>query len=413
MANLNETVNADRVHIGIFGSRNAGKSSLINAITNQEIAVVSDVKGTTTDPVSKAMELLPLGPVVIIDTPGFDDDDKFLGEKRVDRVKKVLNKVDIAVLVIDGNSGVGLYDLKLEEILIEKNIPYVIAINKCDLIETKESGLSDKKYENIISNFEKIKEKNKILYISAKKKFGIEELKEIIAKLKPTNNKSIVGDIVKKGDLIILVTPIDESAPKGRMILPQVQVLRNILDCNATALFTKETELKQLLQSLGRKPDFVITDSQVFKVVDEIVEDDIPLTSFSILLARYKGFLKVALDGVKNIDTIKDGDRILISEGCTHHRQCNDIGTTKIPKLLEKITGAKVNIETSSGTEFPDDLKKYKMIIHCGGCMVNDREMLYRMKCASDAGVPFTNYGIFIAMAHGILDRSVKDVPIK
>lgn len=406
MGSLNETANADRLHIGIFGCRNAGKSSLINAITNQEIAVVSDVKGTTTDPVSKAMELLPIGPVVVIDTPGFDDDDKLLGEKRVDRVKKVLNRTDIALLVIAGNEGVTRFDVEIEKIFIEKNIPYLIIINKIDIAE--DVALIKKQV------LEKLTEKNHIVCVSAVKNINIEELKNEIGRLKPSGEqKSLVGDIVKKDDLIILVTPIDESAPKGRMILPQVQVLRDILDNSATALFTKESELKKLLESLGRKPDFVITDSQVFKTVDEIVASDIPLTSFSILLARYKGFLKTALSGVENIKNIKDGDTILISEGCTHHRQCNDIGTTKIPKLLKKITGANFNIETSSGLDFPSDLRKYKMIIHCGGCMVTEREMLYRMKCANDARIPFTNYGIFIAFANGILDRSVKDVPIR
>lgn len=406
MGSLNETANADRLHIGIFGCRNAGKSSLINAITNQEIAVVSNVKGTTTDPVSKAMELLPIGPVVVIDTPGFDDDDKLLGEKRVDRVKKVLNRTDIALLVIAGNEGVTRFDAEIEKIFIEKNIPYLIIINKIDIAE--DVALIKKQV------LEKLTEKNNIVCVSAVKNINIEELKNEIGRLKPSGEqKSLVGDIVKKDDLIILVTPIDESAPKGRMILPQVQVLRDILDNSATALFTKESELKKLLESLGRKPDFVITDSQVFKTVDEIVASDIPLTSFSILLARYKGFLKTALSGVENIKNIKDGDTILISEGCTHHRQCNDIGTTKIPKLLKKITGANFNIETSSGLDFPSDLRKYKMIIHCGGCMVTEREMLYRMKCANDARIPFTNYGIFIAFANGILDRSVKDVPIR
>ena len=404
MGNLNETANADRVHIGIFGCRNVGKSSLINAITNQEISIVSDVKGTTTDPVSKAMELLPLGPIVIYDTPGFDDDDKLLGEKRVERVKKILNKTDIAVLVLSSNVEPNSFDIEIENLLIKKNVPYIVAINKSDLV-------SDLDLNSYLKN---IKEKNNVISVSAFSKHNINELKEMLSKIKIDNSdKSLVGDIVKKDDLIVLVTPIDESAPKGRMILPQVQVIRDILDHDAIPVVTKETTLENLLKTLGKKPDFVITDSQAFKIVDEIVPKDIPLTSFSILLARYKGFLKTAINGVNSIKNIEDGDTVLISEGCTHHRQCNDIGTTKIPNLLKKITGKNFIIETSSGYDFPDDLSKYKMIIHCGGCMVTEKEMLYRMNCANDANVPFTNYGIFIAFANGILDRSIANVPIK
>lgn len=405
MGSLNETANADRLSIGIFGSRNAGKSSILNAIANAEVAIVSDVKGTTTDIVSKAMEILPLGPVLVMDTPGFDDDDKLLGEKRVERVRRVLNRTDMALLVISADSDVNSFDIEIEKILIEKNIPYLVVVNKIDIVKDINSIV-----ESITS---KLIEKNNIICVSAVNKTNINELKERLGKLKPIGiEKSLVGDIVKKDDLIILVTPIDESAPKARMILPQVQVLRDILDHDATALFTKETELKKLLESLGRTPDFVITDSQVFKMVDEVVPENIPLTSFSIILARYKGFLETALRGVESIKDIKDGDVILISEGCTHHRQCNDIGTTKIPKLLKKLTGAEFKIETSSGLDFPMDLSKYKMIIHCGGCMVTEREMMYRMKCANDANIPFTNYGIFIAHANGILKRSIKNIKI-
>ena len=409
MGSLNETANADRLHIGFFGCRNAGKSSVVNAVTNQEIAVVSDVKGTTTDPVQKAMELLPLGPVVIIDTPGFDDDDKLLGEKRVDRAKKILNKSDIAILVVSAVEGINEYDKELLSIFRTKNIPYVIVFNKSDLIdENKKKSLLDSiaEYGDALKNL-------KAMFVSALKKDGIEELKNHIGSLKPDDsNKSLLGDIVKKNDYIVLVTPIDESAPKGRMILPQVQMIRDTLNHDAYCIVTKETELKNVLETMGRKPDFVITDSQVFKLVDSIVPKDVPLTSFSILLARYKGFLKTAVKGVEAVDTLKTGDKILIAEGCTHHRQCYDIGTYKIPKWLKERTGADLILETSSGTEFPEDLSKYKMIIHCGGCMTPDREMLYRMKCANDAKIPFTNYGIFIAYVNGILDRSIKNVPM-
>ena len=406
MGSLNETANSDRTHIGFFGCRNAGKSSVVNAVTNQEIAVVSDVKGTTTDPVQKAMEILPLGPVVIIDTPGFDDDDKLLGAKRVDRAKKILNKSDIAILVISAVEGINNYDEELLKIFKDKGIPYVIVFNKTDLID-------DNKKNELISKLDDVS-KNNYLFVSAAKKEGIEELKNTIGKLRPDDsNKSLVGDIVKKKDYIVLVTPIDESAPKGRMILPQVQMIRDVLNHDAYCVVTKETELKNVIDNMGRKPDFVITDSQVFKFVDGIVSKDVPLTSFSILLARYKGFLATAVKGVEAAKTLKEGDTVLIAEGCTHHRQCYDIGTYKIPKWLKEYTGATINIETSSGTEFPEDLSKYKMVIHCGGCMTPDREMLYRMKCAVDAGKPFTNYGIFIAYVNGILARSIEHIPMK
>lgn len=416
MAGLNETANADRLHIGFFGCRNAGKSSVVNAVTNQEIAVVSDVKGTTTDPVQKAMELLPLGPVVVIDTPGFDDDDKLLGEKRVERAKKILNKSDIAILVVSAVEGINKYDEELINIFKNKGIPYVIVFNKCDLVD-------DSRKEQLVSSIKSIglaelahldKTFNPTaLFVSAVKKEGIEELKNHIGTLKPDDSKkSLLDGIANKNDFIVLVTPIDESAPKGRMILPQVQMIRDVLNHDAYCIVTKETELKNVLDNAGRKPNFVITDSQVFKLVDGIVPKDIPLTSFSILLARYKGFLSTAVKGVKAVDTLKTGDTVLIAEGCTHHRQCYDIGTYKIPKWLKERTGADLTLETSSGTEFPEDLSKYKMIIHCGGCMTPDREMLYRMKCANDANIPFTNYGIFIAYVNGILERSIEHVPL-
>lgn len=406
MAGLNETASSDRLHIGFFGCRNAGKSSVVNAVTNQEIAVVSDVKGTTTDPVQKAMELLPLGPVVIIDTPGYDDDDKLLGEKRVARTKKILNKSDIAILVVSAIEGINDYDKELLSIFSTKDIPYLIVFNKCDLIDSsKKAGLV-----NALDD----KQKENVMYVSAVKKEGIEDLKNKIGTLKPDDNKkSLVEDVVKKNDFVVLVTPIDESAPKGRMILPQVQMIRDILDHDASCVVTKETELKNVLDTAAKKPDFVITDSQVFKLVDSIVPKDIPLTSFSILLARHKGFLETAVKGVEAVKDLKVGDTVLIAEGCTHHRQCYDIGTYKIPKWLREAVGGEINFETSSGTEFPEDLSKYKMVIHCGGCMTPDREMLYRMKCAVDAGIPFTNYGIFIAYVNGILSRSIEHVPLE
>ena len=407
MGSLNETANADRLHIGFFGCRNAGKSSVVNAVTNQEIAVVSDVKGTTTDPVQKAMELLPLGPVVIIDTPGFDDDDKLLGEKRVERAKKILNKSDIAILVVSALDGINNYDKELLDIFNSKNIPYLIVFNKCDLVD-------DNVKRNLKNSVIAFSKNNEVLFISALKNEGIEDLKNHIGKLKPMDSgKSLLDGIANKNDFIVLVTPIDESAPKGRMILPQVQMIRDVLNHDAFCLVTKETELKNVLDNIGKKPNFVITDSQVFKLINSIVPSDIPLTSFSILLARYKGFLSTAVNGVKAVDTLKTGDKVLIAEGCTHHRQCYDIGTYKIPKWLKERTGADLILETSSGTDFPDDLSKYKMIIHCGGCMTPDREMLYRMKCANDAKIPFTNYGIFIAYVNGILDRSIKNVPLE
>lgn len=390
---LNSTPVANRIHIGFFGCRNAGKSSLVNAVTGQELAVVSDVKGTTTDPVTKTMELLPLGPVVIIDTPGFDDTGE-LGEKRVKKTKQILNKTDIAVLVIDGNVGMSAGDKQLLEILKEKSIPYLIAVNKADICGTEVSG------DDTIS-------------VSAATGKNIYELKERIAKLVSAGEaRPLVSDMISKGDFVILVTPIDDAAPKGRMILPQQQVLRDVIDCGAIAIVTRETELKETLEKLGTAPSIVITDSQAFEYVSSVVPESIPLTSFSILMARYKGFLSTALDGVKAIDRLKDGDTVLIAEGCTHHRQCSDIGTVKIPRWLSKHTGKSINIKTCSGTEFPDDLSEFAAVIHCGGCMLNEREVQYRMKCAVDQGVPFTNYGTFIAHVTGILERSIAPVPL-
>ena len=386
---LNDTPQSERIHIGFFGKRNAGKSSVVNAITNQQISVVSDVLGTTTDPVTKAMELLPLGPVVIIDTPGFDDEGT-LGEMRVKRTKQVLNRTDIAVLVVDSSVGKTQADNELISIFNEKKIPYIVAYNKSDLTEKSD-------YEDGIA-------------VSALNNKNIDKLKEQISLLAKTDKeeRKICSDLINKGDFVVLVIPIDESAPKGRLILPQQQTIRDILDAGAVAITVKETELKSTLDSLGKKPALVITDSQVFGRVSKEVPNDILMTSFSILMARYKGFLETAVHGAFEIDNLKDGDKILISEGCTHHRQCGDIGTIKIPAWLKKHTGKDFVIETSSGKSFPDDLSPYSLVIHCGGCMLNEREVQYRRKFAEDSGVPFTNYGTAIAHMHGILKRSVE-----
>ena len=386
---LNSTPVANRIHIAFFGCRNAGKSSLVNAVTGQDLAVVSEVKGTTTDPVSKTMELLPLGPVVIIDTPGFDDAG-YLGSKRVLKAKQVLNKTDIAVLVVDAAEGINEYDEQLLNLFREKNVPYIVAFNKKDAAE---APVTD---ENSIA-------------VSALTGENIYELKERIAALQPSGNaRPIVHDLISPGDVAVLVTPIDSAAPKGRLILPQQQTIRDLLDHGAMALVTREFELEKSLKSLAAPPAIVITDSQAFKMVAKIVPEDVPLTSFSILMARYKGFLDTALRGISAIDNLRDGDTVLIAEGCTHHRQCDDIGTVKIPKWLSEHTGKKLNIKTCSGTEFPEDLSEFAVVIHCGGCMLNEREVMYRMKCSVDQGIPFTNYGTVIAHINGILARSIK-----
>ena len=383
---LNDTPSANRLHIGFFGCRNAGKSSLVNAVTGQDMAVVSDVKGTTTDPVTKTMELLPLGPVVIIDTPGIDDEGA-LGEKRIEKTRQILSKTDIAVLVVDSKKGLSPADKELVGIFKEKNIPFIIAYNKCDMAKADaENGIM----------------------ISAKTGENIHELKERIGALRPnTSERRIIGDLIEKGDTIILVTPIDESAPKGRLILPQQQTIRDILDSGAIAIVTKESELEMTLAALKDKPRMVVTDSQVFGVVKEILPPDMPLISFSILMARYKGFLKTAVEGIKAIDSLNDGDTVLIAEGCTHHRQCNDIGTVKIPNWLLKHTGKNLQFKTCSGNEFPQDLGGISLVIHCGGCMLNEREVSSRCERALSSGVPFTNYGTVIAHINGILDRSL------
>lgn len=390
---LQDTPSSERVQIGFFGCRNAGKSSLVNAVTNQEMAVVSPVKGTTTDPVTKAMELLPLGPVLIIDTPGIDDEGG-LGEQRVKRTKQILNRIDCAVLVVDSVAGKTKADEELLNLFQEKQIPFLVAYNKSDLQMPILPG------------------KNEVA-VSALQKTGIEELKERIAALGKENQKErmLVRDLVKAEDLVVLVTPIDSSAPKGRLILPQQQTIRDLLETDAIPVVTKENTLKTTLESLAKRPALVITDSQAFAQVSKDTPLDIPLTSFSILMARYKGFLEGAVQGVAAIETLQDGDKVLICEGCTHHRQCEDIGTVKIPRWLRQHTGKELELVHTSGKDFPEDLSPYRLVIHCGGCMLNEREVAYRQKCAADAGIPFTNYGIAIAYMTGILKRSIEIFP--
>lgn len=390
---LQDTPSSERVQIGFFGCRNAGKSSLVNAVTNQEMAVVSPVKGTTTDPVTKAMELLPLGPVLIIDTPGIDDEGG-LGAQRVKRTKQILNRIDCAILVVDSVAGETAADEELLNLFQEKQIPFLVAYNKSDLqmpVLSKENEVA----------------------VSALEKTGIEELKERIAALGKENQKErmLVRDLVKAEDLVVLVTPIDSSAPKGRLILPQQQTIRDLLEADAIPVVTKENTLKTTLESLAKKPAMVITDSQAFAQVSKDTPLDIPLTSFSILMARYRGFLEGAVQGVAAIETLQDGDKVLICEGCTHHRQCEDIGTVKIPRWLRQHTGKELELVHTSGKDFPEDLSLYRLVIHCGGCMLNEREVAYRQKCAADAGIPFTNYGIAIAYMTGILKRSIEIFP--
>ena len=397
--NLNQTPSANRTHIGIFGKRNAGKSSLINAITGQNYAIVSDVLGTTTDPVLKSMELLPLGPVVIIDTPGLDDEGE-LGALRIQKAYQILNKTDIAVLVIDASSGVTKEDSEILKRIHEKEIPCVIVVNKSDICPN--CNLEDLP----------LPDSDSAILVSSKTGEHIHELKELLAQQasQDTIQKSIVADLLNPLDFVVLVVPIDSAAPKGRLILPQQQTIRDILEAKASAIVVQETELAETLNSLGKKPKMVITDSQVFKKVSAVTPDDILLTSFSILFARYKGNLKILVNGASALDSLKDGDRILISEGCTHHRQCDDIGTVKLPNWIRSYTKKEVEFEFTSGTEFPLDLSSYKMIVHCGGCMLNEREMKYRLKCAEDAKIPITNYGTCIAYINGILNRSLEPV---
>ena len=391
---LNSTPSSERIHIGIFGRRNAGKSSLINALTGQ-------------NPVFKSMELLPLGPIVMIDTPGLDDEGE-LGKLRIQKAYQVLNKTDIAVLVIDGTSGITPQDNAILTRIQDKNIPLLLVLNKADLVSEHTHQ------EMIVSTHLKYKiPLEHILWTNTTENLHIHELKERLGTLVPAEESSrfIVRDLVTPGDFIVLVVPIDSAAPKGRLILPQQQTIRDLLDAGTTAIVVKETELKSTLDSLGKKPALVITDSQAFKEVDKDTPSDIPLTSFSILFARYKGNLGTVVHGARALDTLEDGDTILISEGCTHHRQCDDIGTVKLPRWVREYTGKDIDFEFTSGTEFPLKLNHYKMIIHCGGCMLNEREMKYRLKCAGDASVPITNYGTAIAYMKGILERSIEIFP--
>lgn len=391
---MNQTPSANRLHIGFFGRRNAGKSSVVNAVTNQEMSVVSDVKGTTTDPVTKSMELLPLGPVLIIDTPGYDDEGA-LGELRIKRTRQILNKTDIAVLVVDATVGMSAVDHELIDLFKDKKIPHLIVYNKCDLLKVRDMKL--------------LSEDANAVLVSATDKRNIDQLKEKLSLMVDAGEeKHLVADLVSEGDMVILVVPIDSAAPKGRLILPQQQMIRDLLFAGAVSVVIKENEVRETIAALNRKPRIVITDSQAFKLVAKTTPDDIYLTSFSILMARYKGFLKSAVNGAMAIDMLKDGDKVLICEGCTHHRQCDDIGTVKLPNWINAYTGKKLTYEFTSGGGFPDDLSKYSVVIHCGGCMLNEREMRYRMKCAEDQNVPFTNYGTVIALTQGILTRALQ-----
>lgn len=431
---MNNTPAGERVHIGFFGKRNAGKSSLLNAVTEQDLSVVSEVRGTTTDPVYKAMELLPLGPVMLIDTPGFDDEGS-LGEQRVKKTKQVLEKTDIAVLAVDAVEGLAACDEELLSLFKEREIPFIIVYTKSDIWDFEndivKSGIfSDPASKcQMKSNTERDSadlrlsgrvaelDGNKIadvIYVSAKTGAGVHELKERLAAMFPDKEeRHLVADLVKPMDVVVLVVPLDSAAPKGRLILPQQQAIRDLLEVGAVPVVVREKELAEGLTKLSGKPVLVITDSQAFEEVAAIVPEDIPLTSFSILMARYKGFLQIAVEGVRAIDSLKDGDRVLIAEGCTHHRQCDDIGTVKIPRFLKKYTGKDVMIETASGTGFPEDLTPYALVIHCGGCMLNEREVLRRMRFAKRQGVPVTNYGIAIAQMKGILARSIAPVQLQ
>ena len=400
---MNQTPASERVHISFFGKRNAGKSSVINAVTGQDLAIVSSVMGTTTDPVYKTMELLPLGPVMVIDTPGIDDEGE-LGALRVRKSYQVLNKTDIAILIIDSTAGKGEEELELIHRFHKKGIPYLIVYNKIDLLSTekiKDLAMSVRAEE---------------VLVSASDGMNIQELKEKIASLKPedTHKYPLIQDLIKPLDLVILVVPIDKAAPKGRLILPQQQTIRDILERGALSLVVRDTELKSTLDHFlaqGVCPKLVVTDSQAFARVSKAVPENITLTSFSILFSRYKGELETQLKGIATLSSIEDGDRILIAEGCTHHRQCGDIGTCKMPEWIRNYTGKKPVFEFTSGTEFPDDVSSYKMVVHCGGCMLNEREMKYRIACCQDQGVPITNYGILIAQVTGILKRSLGPFP--
>lgn len=400
---MNQTPASERIHIGFFGKRNAGKSSVINAVTGQKLAIVSDVKGTTTDPVYKTMELLPLGPVMVIDTPGIDD----LGELGILRVQKsyqVLNKTDIAVLVIDGTIGKTSQEDALIQRFLAKGIPYLLVYNKVDL-------LPEEKQKELLQN-----SSPEEIWVSTSKNLHIQELKEKIAGKKPedTHPFPIIADLIRPMDLVVLVVPVDKAAPKGRLILPQQQTIRDILEAGALSMVVRDTELKETLarfQAQGLTPHMVVTDSQAFARVSQDTPAEIPLTSFSILFARYKGDLETLVRGVAALSHLKDGDRVLIAEGCTHHRQCNDIGTVKLPQWIRNYAKAEPVFSFTSGTEFPEDVSSYDMVVHCGGCMLNEREMKYRIACCQDQGVPITNYGILIAQVTGILKRSLEPFP--
>ena len=399
---MNQTPSSERVHIGLFGKRNAGKSSVINAVTNQDIAIVSAVRGTTTDPVYKSMELLPLGPVMLIDTPGLDDKGE-LGALRVQKGLDVLRKTDIALLIVDGTAGMSPEDERMEEELKKRGLPYLVVFNKWDLVQEKSAGEENSGAEP---------EYERHIRVSARTGEGIQELKERLARMVPAGKeKRLVGDLLEPQDLVVLVVPIDKAAPKGRLILPQQQTIRDVLESGAVSVVVREKELKETLKKLGTKPKLVITDSQVFGLVDRDTPEDILLTSFSILFARYKGNLAQAVRGAGALESLRDGDKILISEGCTHHRQCDDIGTVKLPRWIENYTGKKPEFVFTSGTGFERNLKEYHMIVHCGGCMLNEQEMQYRLKMAENQGVPMTNYGILIAYMKGILERSLQPFP--
>lgn len=391
---LQETVSAERVHIGFFGLRNAGKSSVVNAVTGQKLSVVSDVKGTTTDPVKKAMELLPIGPVVIIDTPGIDDEGS-LGEMRVEKTRETLAKTDIAVLVVDATKGKTTTDEDLIAEFQKREIPYIVVYNKSDLLQNAPES-----------------EANEI-FVSAKNNVNISELKEKLGALSKNrpSPRFIVADMLEKGDLVVLVTPIDESAPKGRLILPQQLTLREILDAHCSAIVCQDTELSETLGSLSKKPRMVITDSQAFGRVSAAVPADIPLTSFSILMARYKGELNTLVEGALKLKNIKNGDKILISEGCTHHRQCNDIGTVKLPGWIKGYTNSEPEFSFTSGGEFPKNVSDFELVVHCGGCMLNEKEMKNRIRICKECATPIVNYGVAIAQMHGILKRSLEIFP--
>ena len=391
MANLEQVPASERIHIGFFGARNAGKSSLVNALTGQEVSIVSETPGTTTDAVSKSMELLPLGAVMLTDTAGYDDDDAALGAQRIEKTKRELYRTDIAVLAADASKPLGTTETELMRLFSEQHIPYILVRSRCDLAEKREPLP-----ENGI-------------YVSARTGEGIEALKEMLGKLAEADAapRYIIRDLVQPDDAVVLVCPIDESAPKGRLILPQQQTLRELLDAHASALIVQPEQVAPLLASLNTPPRMVVTDSQAFAAVANAVPESVPLTSFSILMARYKGFLRTAVSGVQTLMQLDAGARILISEGCTHHRQCGDIGTVKLPKAISKLTGKHFTLEYSSGGSFPTDLSPYALVIHCGGCMRTEREMQWRMRTALSQGVPFTNYGVTLAACTGILSRAL------